>query len=242
MQDDEYRINFIKKKLADTSVGSALVAFANAKNISIEGKDLWRDSSAGIYFSDEDKIELDLGYSDIMVASVLGHEIVHAWQNHMGLFSFSSQSFAACVVHVRLYEAVAHGVQSIIAKELKRNKFLRFVKPQISAKEKSEAFHRGFNRIAGQRLKFYDEKSIDVFLKHPVQKLCVDSVSAEIQNLQASLPDMLNLYGAMSDGLNIFEETGGFDAEQVKTIFAPLSNEAVQDVMSRPPPILNIPI
>ncbi len=223
MKDYIDYIPAIKKCLGKSPTGQGLLDFAEGHGISIQvNKDLWKTGAGASYYPGKYKVELGLNIHEKPMASILGHELFHAWQDHIGLLSFSKENLAAFIVHVRLFEAVAHGIQSIIARELDRNLLIAIMKPHLSDQAKSDAFRKGFNKIAGKRLEHYDKKAL-ICTGTPIEGLNKETISQEIKDMQELIPELTDKYGKMFDGLNIFEQTGGFDKKQTETIFRPFS-------------------
>lgn len=222
MEYEDQKLQDVKDVLATSKTGRLLLDFAAAHGTRIRfTDDNEKHKAAAMYWPGENLVELGK-YDDIeKLAASLGHELTHAWQDSTGLLQFKPDNAAGAFFHARMIEAVAHGVQQIIAQELKLAHLPKPVQSALSSHLTSSAFRKGFNKMSG-RLRDGNDRMSKRRYKISDKALRAPLLDQQIADLQHHTPEIIDTYGKMPSARNILQETGGLNKKQSSNIFAPV--------------------
>lgn len=219
MKDDSEKLDRIKGILSRSPVGKSLLDFAAANGTDIRFRYYNEHKAQALYWSGKNIVELRYGEDEEKLAASLGHELMHAWQDSNGLLKFKPDSPAGCFFHARMIEAVAHGVQSLIAHELKMSESPGLIGRAMQKHAKAKAFRRGFNRMSARRRDRNDRYSKRRY-KISETAMTAPKTSEDIAGFEQHIEEITEFYGTMPNGQNILHDTGGLNKKQSKSIFA----------------------
>ena len=217
---DDKRVNDVKQVLAKSETGRLLLDFAKANNTDIRFTNKNHEHKAhALYWPGRNKVELGMIDDNEKLASSLGHELTHAWQDFTGLLQFKPDHAAGCFFHARMIEAVAYGIQEIIKQELKLARLPDVLNTAISPHIKASAFRKGFNKMSGRKRDNNDRYSERRY-KISQREVVSPTLNQEMADFETHISEIIESYGAMPRGQNILRDTGGLNSRQSKNIFA----------------------
>lgn len=117
---DRQRVKRIKKLLSRSRTGRKLLAWAKRNEVEIWLDHQISDDYAGFVFSGTNTVILNAGCSNIFLATILAHELMHVWQDHQNLLPVKFDNPSHFIISQRLCEASAYSVQSQVIEELEQ--------------------------------------------------------------------------------------------------------------------------